>query len=378
MKRSILRKTKAAFGKLHLWLGLASGLIVFIICLTGTILAFEKNLEDWFNRKVVYVKAEGKPMELDAVMANFEQTHNVTTSRARVYKNPRRAIYFQGIGQRPSERVNMYYNPYTGEPTGTINESVSNFFSQTMRLHRWLLVRNPGRLIVGVATTIFLFMLISGIVLWWPKKRTKLKNSLSINRKAPWKIINYQLHNVLGFYSLILLFVMGFSGLYIGQKWFRNGVNNVMAEAPKSSAKKDNTAAVATPKAQKTTLTAVDPINYQALIKQANELLPYESDINISLPRKEGDAITISKYPVRFGVRLSESIDLDSQTGEVTKMSTFNDRNRIQQFRYINRFLHTGELMGWPMQLLFFIACLIGTSLPITGTIIWINKMKKR
>lgn len=377
MKRSFLKSTKAVFGKLHLWLGLASGLIVFIICATGTILAFEKNIEDWFNRKAAYVEPVGEKLPIDVLVANFKEQHTVPISRLRDFKNPKRATYIYGRDTETDQRVYTYYNPYTGEETGQLNEAASNFFSQTMRLHRWLLVRNPGRLIVGIATTIFLFMLISGIVLWWPKRRAKLKNSLSINRKAPWKVINYQLHNVLGFYSMIFLFIMAFSGLYIGQKWFKNGVNAVIAETPKEG-KKEAVAKTIAPKAQKTAVGAPSSFNYQTLLKQTHELLPYKSDAYIYFPAKPTDQIRINKYPVRFGSKLSETVYFDGQTGDLAEVSTFDQRDRVQQFRYINRFLHTGELMGWPLQLLFFIACIIGTSLPITGTIIWINKMKRR
>jgi uncharacterized iron-regulated membrane protein len=221
-------------------------------------------------------------------------------------------------------------------------------------------------------------MLLSGLILWWPRKRAKLKNSLRINRKAPWKIINYQLHNVLGFYSLIFLFVMAFSGLYIGQKWFKNGVNTAITQLSQDKQPKDTPNKQASPKAQKTSVEATPGFNYQSLVRQANKQLPYDSDVYIYFPAKPEDPIRINKYPVRFGSRLSETVYFDGQTGRLTEISTFDQRDPVQQYRYINRFLHTGELMGWPLQLLFFIACIVGTSLPITGTIIWINKMKKR
>lgn len=378
MKQSFLKSTKTVFGQLHLWLGLASGLIVFIICLTGTILAFEKNIEDWFNRKAAYVEPQGEKLPVDVLVANYKQQHSVPISRLRDYDNPKRATYIYGRDMETDQRVYTYYNPYTGKETGQLNAAASNFFSQTMRLHRWLLVRNPGRLIVGIATTIFLFMLLSGLILWWPRKRAKLKNSLRINRKAPWKIINYQLHNVLGFYSLIFLFVMAFSGLYIGQKWFKNGVNTAITQLSQEKQAKDTPNKQASPKAQKTSVEAAPGFNYQSLVRQANEQLAYDSDVYIYFPTKPEDPIRINKYPVRFGSRLSETVYFDGQTGQLTEVSTFDQRDRVQQYRYINRFLHTGELMGRPLQLLFFIACIVGTSLPITGTIIWINKMKKR
>ncbi len=373
MKHLFLKKAKNIVGRLHLWLGLASGLIVFIICLTGTILAFEKQMEDWINRKAAYVSPGEKKLSVEAILVAYEAEFDQPVSRIKLFEHPGRAVYIMGRAPESDERVEAFFNPYTGKFTGTTNKAAATFFSQTMRLHRWLLARPVGRTIVGIATTIFLFMLISGLILWWPRRLSKLKNSLTINRKAPWKIINYQLHNVLGFYSLIFLFVMAFTGLYIGQEWFRNGVNGFIesgssprqAEARKTAAVNEAEAAP-----------IVSP-TLQTLLAEADRRLPYRSDTQISIPSKSDQNISITKYKYQMGSRLSESVSFDAQTGKVVEVSTFDKRDATQQYRYINRFLHTGELMGWPLQLLFFIACLFGTSLPVTGTIIWINKMRK-
>jgi len=382
MKKSPLQTAKNIFGQLHLWLGLASGLIVFVICLTGTILAFEKDIENFLNREVVYVKPQEKKVNVDEILASYHSQFDVPVSRISVYKNPKRAVLVSGSDRETGERVNAYFNPYTGELNGLQNEAPGAFFSQTMRLHRWLLVRRPGRLIVGIATTIFLFMLLSGLVLWWPRKLSKIKNGLRIRWKAPWKVVNYQLHNVLGFYSLILLFVMAFSGLYIGQKWFRNGVNSFLA----TSDQQQKNQPANQPEAQKTAIiekpdekepTTPEPLSYQNLIDKANAALPYASDVIISFPRKPEDDGRITKYNRQYGSRLSETAYFDNQTGEITEVSTFAERDAVQKFRYINRFIHTGELMGWPLQLLYLLACLVGTSLPITGTIIWWKKRRK-
>ncbi len=402
MKNPFLKKAKNIVGRLHLWLGLASGLIVFIICLTGTILAFEKQLEDWFNRKVAYVAEPGEEkLPLEDILAAYEAEFGQPVNRIKVFENPRRSVYVRGTDPESDERIEAYFNPYTGEFSGTTNKAAATFFSQTMRLHRWLLARPVGRTIVGVATTIFLFMLISGLILWWPKRLSKLKNNLTISRKAPWKVVNYQLHNVLGFYSLLFLFVMAFTGLYIGQKWFRNGVN-IVIESNASTAARDGSSQDKTgklgktknqnkepsgqPKAQTTAGAgeiAVRPVpkpqvvNFEMLVKRANQQLPYSSDLQISMPSKRNKNISITKYKNQMGARLSERVDMHPKTGEVVEVATFDKRDATQKYRYINRFLHTGEIMGWPLQLLFFIACVFGTSLPITGTIIWINKMKR-
>ncbi len=97
------------------------------------------------------------------------------------------------------------------------------------RMHRWLLdSMNPGnegifwgKMIVGVSTLLFVFVLISGIAIWWPRTRKTLKNSLKISTKKGWKRFWYDLHVAGGMYSLIFLLAMSLTGLTWSFPWYR-------------------------------------------------------------------------------------------------------------------------------------------------------------
>ena len=52
---------KKVIGKLHLWLGLASGLIVFIVALTGCLYAFQAEIQD-ATQPHRFVQAQNKPV----------------------------------------------------------------------------------------------------------------------------------------------------------------------------------------------------------------------------------------------------------------------------------------------------------------------------
>ncbi len=374
MKTGSKNWVKWLIGEAHLWLGLASGIIVFIICLTGTVLAFQKYIENWINRDVLYIEAQTQRLPIDALIANFNQAYDAKVERLTIPDKAHQSVLIRATNNATEERIYMYANPYTGEMLGERNMAAANFFTQTMYLHRWLLVRDPGRTIVGIATLIFVIMTITGFILWLPPKWKALKTGLAVNWRAPWRALNYQLHNVLGFYALLLLFVMAFSGLYISQEWVRNGVNNLIGEsveAPKQQAKPTRLDA-----AEAETAGSF----YQNILAKSFEALPYDSEVNLSFPRGEGGTISISKYNYNnsLGARLSESVQFDAKTGALVEVQQFKDRTAVSKFRYINRFLHTGEILGLPLMTLYFLACLVGTSLPVTGTIIWINKCRQR
>ena len=96
-------------------------------------------------------------------------------------------------------------------------------------MHRWLLdSMNPGnegifwgKMIVGVSTLLLVFVLISGIVIWWPRTRKALKNSLKITATKGWRRFWYDLHVAGGMYALIFLLAMALTGLTWSFPWYR-------------------------------------------------------------------------------------------------------------------------------------------------------------
>ena len=109
-------------------------------------------------------------------------------------------------------------NPYTGEVNGWIE---GNTFFQTMRkLHRWLLNPPPqkgassvGKMIVGISTLLMVVILVSGLVIWWPRTRKALNNRLKVSCRKGWRRFWYDSHVALGFYSTLFLLVMALTGL---------------------------------------------------------------------------------------------------------------------------------------------------------------------
>lgn len=172
---------KRMFRQLHLWLGLGSGIIVLILSLTGCIYVFQDELQDWIRRDMIKVEAIGKnqlPLsELTAKVQDCIGT-DMEVSYVTIYPNPEKSwifysykknkegiTYFQTIDYYQS----AYVDPYSGEIKGIINEE-TNFFNVIKMLHWSLLLKTSiGQPIVGWSTFIFVFLLISGIVLWWPR-----------------------------------------------------------------------------------------------------------------------------------------------------------------------------------------------------------------
>lgn len=126
----------------------------------------------------------------------------------------------------------MYVDQYTGEVTGKYERAP--FFNVMFRMHRWMLdSMKPdggifwGKIIVGTSTLMFVFVLISGVVIWWPRTRRALKNSLKIAASKGWRRFWYDLHVAGGMYTLVFLLAMSLTGLTWSFQWYRTGFYKV-------------------------------------------------------------------------------------------------------------------------------------------------------
>jgi uncharacterized iron-regulated membrane protein len=192
---------KQAIGKLHLWLGLGSGLVVFIVSLTGAIFTFQDEIRDatqpW---RLVAVPAHTAPLPPSRLQAAVAASHPGATSSYTTYNGPNRSttVYFT---DKAGGSYITSVNPYTGQVLHEQNMS-TDFFLIVQALHMYLLLPPAvGEWIVGVSVAIFLVMLGTGLVLWWPKRKHERKQRLTIKWGAKWRRLNYDLHQVLGFYS---------------------------------------------------------------------------------------------------------------------------------------------------------------------------------
>jgi len=374
-QKSTWQKVRKLFNDIHLWLGIAAAIILFIVCLTGTIYTFRTEIEESIASEKFFVDVPENgqrlsPDELVAITKNEFPGHEVTAltvpaNEARSYR-----VYVRKEGERRGKRYLI--NPYNGEVLGDTSTSSSEFFSTMFRLHRWLsLDTSIGRPIVGWATVIFVFLCITGIVIWVPQKVKAWKQGLKIKWSGNWKRINHDLHNALGFYSVIFLLIMGLTGLQWSFDWYRTGLYNFLGVDRSRSNQEE-----VKPEVDYSGLT---PISLEATIAKADEELDYDGNYSISIPNAEANSISITKSKVGFFAPSgSDRITLNKYTAEVEKKDIFSERPFNERVGSSIKALHMGYVFGTFSKIIYFITCLIATSLPVTGTIIWVNKLKKK
>jgi uncharacterized iron-regulated membrane protein len=182
--------------KLHLWIALLPGWIVFIVCITGALYVFKDEItaisEPWR-----FVKAEDKPvMHPSSVIEAVAKEIGRAKPTAITYGETTDAV-FVDYYDPATGMTTVFINPYNGQIIKTVKKGKGDFdfFRFVLNGHRTLwLPPKIGKPIVGWSVLLFAIGLITGIIQWVPGKWKCLKNNFGIRRKR----LAYTLHNTLG------------------------------------------------------------------------------------------------------------------------------------------------------------------------------------
>lgn len=352
---------------LHLWLGLASGIIVLILGVTGCILVFEQEIRVLTSPWLIAEKKAGQEM---LPPSKLHEAVRLALPEKKI-----RSVWYYGEGRTAKFSLNsdsnVFVNPYTAEVVAMVDHE--DFFHEVDEGHRHLwLPEEIGHHLVGWGTLVFFLLLISGIILWWPKKWNKkgVDQSFKIRWKAKFKRLNYDLHNVMGFYSLILAFLMAFTGLIMSFSWFNKGVywmtggeTTQRVRAVSDSTQTGNTIM----------LQQVD----KAWKICTEQIAEYNKDqVIVSFPNKASDAIDLCTDMHGGSWRY---VYLDQYTLKELPASQIKmkDEPLASWMRRSNYSLHVGAFGGLTTKTLYFLGSLISASLPITGFYIWWGKKRK-
>lgn len=422
---------KVFFRRIHLYLSLVSGLVLMITCFTGAVLVFEKEMQETFNHNRYFVTPVGTAMPLDKVIASVkEQVPGGKVSRIQVFADPSRSLLVtieeskkggKGVqgkdkakaGAQAGEEVKKgdqevpgasqhrdnakaggaqaavpekggekggavkkegrgggkqaYVNPYTGKIIEFYSYQKTWYYTM-FALHRWLLGGDIGKMVVGVCTLIFLFIILTGIILWWPKTRNILMQRLKLKWDGGWKRLNHDLHIVLGFYAAIFLFIFSFTGLAWSFEWFNKGIYTV-TNSPMQAPKPPESVVAAGQQA----------ISFDAALQQVQSKAPGAIYYALMAPKDTAAAFMVTLLPANAGHEsATTSYYLDQYSGAVLKSQTFAERNLGQRVRSSFKPIHTGSIFGMPSKVIAFITCLLGVTFPITGVIMWLNRIRKK
>jgi uncharacterized iron-regulated membrane protein len=205
---------RAAF-QVHLWIGLAIGLYIVMLSITGSALVYRNELDRFFatprppyDPKATVLTSD----QLRSIAQRLYPDYTITHVGERISRrNPTLEVGFE----RGAEKKARLFNPYTGEELGDSVTQGEYFVLWLARLHDELLFGHPGKFWNGVLSAVATALFLTGLVVWWPGIGNWRRN-LIVKRGVGWKRFNWDLHSALGFWLFIFMLMWGVSGFYLG------------------------------------------------------------------------------------------------------------------------------------------------------------------
>jgi uncharacterized iron-regulated membrane protein len=343
-----------AIRQIHLCIGVLSGIVIFTVGVTGATYAFEKELRDIIHRDLYFITAKSSLVSMDSVLASAKSAcPGQTIKNIVVPENKKETIQITF-----KNKIVVFVDPYTGLLIGRLDMN-REFLAVVLEIHRSLCAGETGKMITGISALLFLTMLISGLLLWWPNKKNR-KQKFKVNNKFGAARLIHDLHSVLGFYASWILIFSITTGIIFSFKW-AEGILYAMSNSKK---------------AEKQIISSSGQMGAHALdtmlLKLKREFPAHQ--YVIALPEDSTGAVRAMISKGKKGIRRVHQVFFDQFNGIEIKQRYFEDAPAGEQLRINNYQVHTGKIIGLPGQLLVFIGALIAASLPVTGLLWWRRK----
>ncbi|HEY4245321.1 MAG TPA: PepSY-associated TM helix domain-containing protein [Lacunisphaera sp.] len=386
----------------HLTAGLIAGISIFIMCFTGSALAFQTEITAWAERdarQITPPTADAPRLSIDDLIRKVREAEPDTRpSGIVVSSNPRAAVAFT-LGREGA----LYANPYTGEIRRPASTKASNLLHTLEDWHRVLAMggdnRSIGRMINGVCNIAFCVLAITGLYLWFPRSWSwrNVRAVALFDWTYSGKARDFNWHNVIGLWCAPILIVLTLTAIPMSYRWGANLIYKIAGEEPPTPSSGGPGGLAAGPAVEvPTPAPGAHPLGNAAMIAAAQNEIPDWESITLRLgngrgtsgrvsraleesgaaaqPKREGEgrpqspAVSVSvKEPGSWPRTATTALTLNPYMGEVLKREGFADLPASRRIRTWTRFLHTGQAVGWIGQLIAGLACLGGCVLAYTG-----------
>jgi uncharacterized iron-regulated membrane protein len=344
----------ARFRTMLFWIHLATavivGAVILIMAATGVLLTYEKRMTYSADTRGLdgapqLPGAASLPAAVLLERAQAVRSDKPTAMRWRVDSNAPVEVVFGTKGT-------VFLNRYSGSVLGEGNARTRAFFAKVTELHRYLAQngddRERGKALTGAANLGFMFLVLSGFYLWWPRNLSKraFTSITRFRRGLSPKARDFNWHNVIGFWSLVPLFIIVLSGSMISYPWVNDVMYRMVGDTPPPRAG----AAPSTPRETEPRTPKVEesvhPGSLDPFFARVTGEVPDWKTATLQL--KPGKAGLTSVVERGYGGQLQKRVTLtaDRQTLRITKVETFADNTPGRRARLTLRYLHTGEWFG--------------------------------
>ncbi|SEO24369.1 PepSY-associated TM helix domain-containing protein [Bradyrhizobium sp. OK095] len=377
-------KVKAALFQVHSIAGLVLALLLALIALTGATMSFEDEIVDQLNAGIMQVAPrQTPPLMPDELVARLEAVPDFgKVASVTLSSDASAAVRVRfGRDEQGARRTSLYVDPYDAHVLGSPRGE--EFFATVRRLHRWLLISGDakgwGRQITGVAALGLIVMLISGVVLRWPRRASSVKMWLKPNLGLGGRALHRSLHAVIGTWVLPVYLVMTLTGLWYSFDWYKDGVVRLLSRPEVTAAKMQPKMSAKAPRAAGPTEPA-QPIGFdRAWTTFRREEGDHFSRALLTLPAGPGTAIRIRSWPKDSTLDTTrDEFRIDAVTGQLASAERYADKTFGEKMIANLLDIHRGAVLGWPGKLVFMIAAALMPLFAVTGVLLYLSRRKLR
>ena len=335
----------------HLAVGITASIVVLMLAVTGVLLTYEAQLNRWALREYRSnpPAPNAAPLGLDELLARVtgDQPADRVVSVA-LARDPREPAIVE-----LDDGASVHADRFTGALLGDGDTRTRRFLRNVLYWHRWFALEGEyriiGRTFTATANLGFLFLIVSGLYLWWPSSRNRAAwtQALWFRRGLTGRARDYNWHRVIGFWSAVPLAVIAASGATISYQWAANLVHRLAGDAPpyQQSPRPWESDARDQPSVPPDPATPL--VELQALVTRAGTETPEWRTITVDIPESIHEPLVVA-VDRGTGRQPSQSEDLlfDRATGELVGRAGYPTFSRGFQIRRWLRFAHTGEVYG--------------------------------
>ncbi|MDE7305198.1 MAG: PepSY domain-containing protein [Alistipes sp.] len=402
---------KKLYRKLHLWLSVPFGLFIALICFSGSMLVFEREITEMCCPELYFVEeVGGKPLPIDRLLEQVAAALPDSVSVTGV-TIPSDAGRTWQVGLSKPRRASLQVDPYTGRIKGSTTRLP--FYGTMFRLHRWMMGSSSGggKMLVGISTLMLVVILITGLLMWLTNRNKPLTQSLKIGFTKSWPRFWHDLHVAGGIYATIFLLALALTGLTWSFSWYRTGFYRTFGvettadgghgtpqktppangqqgtRGNRSDARTEHPDAAASRTSrrgeggqshenagrpeQQAPHKHAPYAHWQEVYEHLAQAHPGHRQIVLS----DGSASVVPAG--RTSLRSGDRFDFDRQ-GRITSVTPYADQDKAAKVRSGVYTVHVGSWGGLTTRILTFLAALLGAMLPLTGYYLWIRRLVKR
>lgn len=362
---------------LHKILGLATGVVVFLVAITGCCWVFQEEINSFSENYKNVVPIEKSFLSPTQAKILAKEVFPDKLVHGAVFGKGDQALEVIFYEAEPLFYQSVFLNPYSGEVL-QIEDHLTGFFAFVLKGHMWLwLPPSIGEQVVGASILLFVLLLISGFILWLPKKSKNLKQRLTFDWKSStrWKRKNFDLHSVIGFYVGFLALIFSLTGLVMSYNWVQYAVyKTVGGEKNPTFVIPENTNNIA--------LDFDETLPIDRLLPKLWEATPDAKSFEIHYPHSEKESIYVETSNSEGLYYDSDFRFYDQNTLEEIPSETiygkYVDAKIADKIMRMNYDIHIGAIGGLAGKIIAFLSSLLIASLPVTGILLWYGRNQKK